>query len=151
MKARHMKSLENLNEHARPLPPLRHGDHVFLQNQSGRYPKKWDISGVIVEVKENDQYVAKIAGTGRMTLRNRRFLRKYEPHFQQGPLWRFDHPTWESNSTVLLPTSLTQNDMSDTPMSLVSTETDAQNNVDVLADVLPESYHHKHELMHQTM
>ena len=141
MKARYMKSLENLNEHAQPLPPLRHGDHVLLQNQSGRYPKKWDRSGVIVEVKENDQYVAKVAGTGRMTLRNRRFLRKYEPHFQQGPLWRFDHPTREPNSTVLPPTSLTQNDRSDTPRSPAFTETQAgvPNNVDVPVDVLPES------------
>ena len=145
MKARYMKSLENLNEHARPLPPLRHGDHVLLQDQSGRYPKKWDRSGVIVEVKENDQYVAKVAGTGRMTLRNRRFLRKYEPHFQQGPLWRFDHPTREPNSSA-------QNDRSDTPRSPAFTETqaDAPNNVAVPGDISLES-HPSHNLSPQSI
>ena len=76
LKTRYVKSLENLKEHSKP-PPLRHGDHVLLQNQSGRFPKKWDRSGIVVEIKINDQYVVKVAGTGRLTLRNRRFLRKY--------------------------------------------------------------------------
>ena len=49
----------------------------MIQNQSGRFPKKWDKSGMIVEVKGHDQYVVKVAGSGRLTLRNRRFLRRY--------------------------------------------------------------------------
>ena len=92
LKARYMKTLETLSEHSRSLPPLRHGDHVLIQNQSGRFPKKWDKSGVIVETKPNDQYVVKVAGTGRLTLRNRRFLRKYSPHYKQGPEWQFAQP-----------------------------------------------------------
>ena len=32
----------------------------------------------MVEVGKNDQYVVRITGTGRMTLRNRRFLRKFK-------------------------------------------------------------------------
>ena len=75
MKARYVKTVETLQEHARELPPLRHGDNVMVQNQSGRFPTRWDKSGCVVEVKDNDQYVVKVAGTGRMTLRNRRFLR----------------------------------------------------------------------------
>ena len=81
LRTRYVKTLENLSEHSRPLPPLRHGDHVMLQNQRGRSPKKWDHSGVVVETKPNDQYVVRIAGSGRLTLRNRRFLRKFTPHF----------------------------------------------------------------------
>ncbi len=64
MKARYMKTLENLREHSRPLPVLKCGDHVMVQNQQGRFLKKWDKSGVIVEVKENDQYVVKVSGSG---------------------------------------------------------------------------------------
>ena len=37
-------------------------------------------SGVIVETKPNDQYVVRVSGSRRLTLRNRRFLRKFTPH-----------------------------------------------------------------------
>ena len=80
LRERYVKTLENLSEHTRPLPPLRHGDRVLIQNQRGRYPTKWDRSGTIVETKPNDQYTVKVAGSGRLTLRNRRFLRRYESH-----------------------------------------------------------------------
>ena len=36
--------------------------------------------------------MVKVAGTGRLTLKNRRFLRRYTPHLQQGPHWAFEHP-----------------------------------------------------------
>ena len=48
----------------------------MVQNQTGRFPKRWDRSGTIVETRDNEQYVVKMAGSGRLTLRNRRFLRK---------------------------------------------------------------------------
>ena len=77
LKTRFVKSVENLNSHAHPLPRLGVGDRVFVQNQVGSHPKKWDRSGDIVECKGNDQYAVKINGTGRLTLRNRKFLRRY--------------------------------------------------------------------------
>ena len=92
LKARYVKTLENLSEHSRPLPALKHGDNVMIQNQSGRFPKKWDKSGVVVETKGNDQYSIKVAGSGRITLRNRRFLRKYDSHHKQSPEWGFARP-----------------------------------------------------------
>ena len=79
MKVRYAKSIERLSEHSRQLPPLRDGTRVFVQNQTGPKPGKWDKSGQVVECKENDQYVVKVDGSGRLTLRNRRFLRSYEP------------------------------------------------------------------------
>ena len=81
LKTRYVKTLEDMKEHSRPLSPLRIGDGVIIQNQQGNHPKKWDKSGIVVEIKENDQYVVKVAGSGRLTLRNRRFLRKFESHF----------------------------------------------------------------------
>ena len=66
-----------LYEHTRRLPALQVGDRVFVQNQSGPHPNRWDNTGVIIEVKQFDQYVVKMDSSGRHTLRNRKFLRKY--------------------------------------------------------------------------
>ena len=82
MKDRYVKTMESLAQPSRLLPVLNVGDNVFIQNQRGRFSNKWDRSGVVMEVKPNDQFVIKVAGTGRLTLRNRRFLRKYTLHRQ---------------------------------------------------------------------
>ncbi len=79
LRNRHMKDCERLSEHTKSLPPLVIGDYVRLQNQHGNHPKKWDKTGVVVEVKQFDQYVIRVDGSGRATLRNRQFLRKYTP------------------------------------------------------------------------
>ena len=60
--------------------PLREGDKVWIQNQ-GRdvaRPNKWDRQGTVIAVKNNDQVLVKVHGSGRITIRSRRFLRKYE-------------------------------------------------------------------------
>ena len=80
MKTRFARSTEKLDKHARPLIELSLGDRVFVQNQNGKHPTKWDKSGTIVDKGDNDQYWVKIDGSGRLTLRNRRFLRKYTQH-----------------------------------------------------------------------
>ena len=74
-----MRSLEKLEEHAKELKALLQGDTVFVQNQdpSSRDFKKWNQQGTIVSVGKYDQYLVKIHGTGRLTVRNRRFIRKY--------------------------------------------------------------------------
>ena len=56
------------------LPELRVGDYVRLQNQLGPHPKKWDKTGQVIEVRQHDQYLVKVDGSGRVTLRNRKFL-----------------------------------------------------------------------------
>ncbi|XP_014670775.1 PREDICTED: uncharacterized protein K02A2.6-like [Priapulus caudatus] len=61
-------------------------DSVRIQNQTGPHPNKWDKTGSIVEVRQHDQYAIKIDGSGRVTLRNRKFLRKFCPvHNDQLP------------------------------------------------------------------
>ena len=52
----------------------------MIQNQipSSRRSKKWDRQGTVVATGENDQYLVRVAGSGRLTLRNRRFLRKFQ-------------------------------------------------------------------------
>ena len=77
LRTRFAKSVEKINAHARPLANLKSGDKVFIQNQFGSYPNKWDRSGVVLESLGHDQYNVKVDGTGRLTKRNRRFLRQY--------------------------------------------------------------------------
>ena len=79
LRNRHMKAAERWSEHTKRLPPLAVGNHVRIQNQTGPYPTKWDKTGVVVEVRQFDQYVIRIDGSGRMTTHNRKFLRQYLP------------------------------------------------------------------------
>ena len=79
MRTRYTRTMESLNHNARDLPPLKEGDRVFVQNQRGSHPTKWDSSGLVMDVGKHDQYAVKIDGSGRLTTRNRRFLRKYTP------------------------------------------------------------------------
>ena len=79
LRSRFTRTTESLKAHSRPLRPLALGQKVFLQNQHGPSPTKWDRSGIVVESLGHDQYRVKVDGSGRLTLRNRRFLRAYTP------------------------------------------------------------------------
>ncbi len=68
------------DEHTQGLSPLKCGDTVLVQNQTGRHPTKWDKTGTVVEVLQYHQYSVRTDGSGRLTTRNRRFLRRYDPH-----------------------------------------------------------------------
>ena len=74
-----MLAHERWSEHTQRLPPLIVGDNVQIQNQIGHYPNKWDQSGTMIEVHQFDEYVIRLNGPQRVTLRNRKFLRKYIP------------------------------------------------------------------------
>lgn len=76
---RHAREVDRLSEHTKRLAPLMVGDCVVVQNQVGNFPGKWDKTGSVVEIREFDQYLVKFDGSGRCTLRNRRFLRKILP------------------------------------------------------------------------
>ena len=77
--ARFSRSQEDLNIHRRALTPLSVGDKVFIQNQHGTHPNKWNRTGLVVEIGNFDQNRIRVDGSGRLTLRNRRFLRQYTP------------------------------------------------------------------------
>ena len=76
LRVRYHGCQRRLGEHSKSLPPLDSGDRVVLQNQSGRRPNKWERTGTVVEVRDHDKYVIKVDGSGRLTLRNRRFIKK---------------------------------------------------------------------------
>ena len=69
------KNMDGLQHRSKVLPRLAVGMLVQIQNQVGNHPTRWDNTGVVVEVKDHDQYVIKVHGTGRLTVRNRQFLR----------------------------------------------------------------------------
>jgi hypothetical protein len=50
------------------LLPLKVGDLIRIQNQTGPYPRKWDKNGTVIEVYQYDQYVVCIDGSDRITL-----------------------------------------------------------------------------------
>ena len=79
LKSRLARQVETLSLGARELPPLIVGDTVRVQNQTGSHPNKWDKTGVVMQVGSNDQYIIRMDGSRRLTLRNRRFLRKMIP------------------------------------------------------------------------
>ena len=70
---------EKLSKNSRALMNLAVGDRVSIQNQYGSNPKRWDCTGVVMEVHDFDQYVVKVDGAGRLTVRNRKFLKKLLP------------------------------------------------------------------------
>ena len=76
---RHSKEREKWKEHTKALPPLQVGDHVYLQNLTGNHPLRWERTGKVVEVRQFHQYVIRVDGSGRTTLRNRQHLRKFTP------------------------------------------------------------------------
>lgn len=77
LRQRFHRSSESLQEHSRSLPTLVVGDRCYIQNQTGNHPKRWDRSGTVVEVLGHDSYNVKVDGSGRLTRRNRQFLRKF--------------------------------------------------------------------------
>ena len=73
-----IRNLEKVNKSNRRLQPLGIGQHVLIQNQHGPHPLRWERTGVIVDCKEFDQYIVKVHGSNRLTIRNRQFLRSYD-------------------------------------------------------------------------
>ena len=82
LRHRHIRHQDKWSEHTKALSPLKIGDRVRIQNQTGHHPNKWDRTGIVIEVRQFHQYLIRIDGSGRQTLRNRKFLRKYIPIYQ---------------------------------------------------------------------
>jgi len=70
---------EALHQKTRDLSLLQEGDHCRIQNQNRRFPRKWDKTSRVVQINGNDQYVVKVDGTGRLSKRNRKYLRQFQP------------------------------------------------------------------------
>ena len=77
---RHVRKGQELAEHTKKLSELEIGQVVLVQNQTGKNPLRWEKSGQVVEVMGFDQYRVKIDGSGRVSVRNRRFLKPITPY-----------------------------------------------------------------------
>lgn len=60
----------------RSLPPLEPGTQVRVQDANS---KLWDRTGIIIAARPHRQYLVKLAGSGRISIRNRRHLRQTQP------------------------------------------------------------------------
>ena len=85
---------------AHALSLLRKVDTVSIQNPNCH---RWDIAGRIVEMLPNRQYRIRVAGSGRITLQNCRFLRKLKTPVIETPIPRAlplsPEPTFTDMST----------------------------------------------------
>lgn len=72
---RNAKIVERYNKYTHNLPPLQAGDTVAIQNPVNR---RWNKTGKIISSLPDRQYRIRVNGSRRITLRNRRFLRKCE-------------------------------------------------------------------------
>ena len=72
---RNARLIEQYNKTTRTLCPLQKGQIVTIQRPTIH---RWDTTGQVVETLPNHQYRVRVDGSGRITLRNHRFLRKLE-------------------------------------------------------------------------
>ena len=70
---------EKWRHKTRDLEQLEIGTPVMIQNQTGNDPTKWDKTGVVLENKPHSQVLVRVDGSRRVTLRNRRFVKKLNP------------------------------------------------------------------------
>ena len=81
LRNRFIKSSERWSSNTRNLQPLQPGMKVMIQNQHGarNIAKKWDKIGLVLENLGYNKYLIKVDGSGRVTDRNRQFLRQFTP------------------------------------------------------------------------
>ena len=124
LRLRFARQVDILTPHTRRLPPLIPGTTVLLQNQAGPHAKRWDRTGVVVETMPHDQYLVKVHGSGRITMRNRQYLRHIQPLHSTSPVAMTPTSTSSSPAGTTIPreapptdTALTPPDTSGSPPS----------------------------------
>ena len=122
MRQRVLRGAEKWTEHTRSLKPLQLGEKVIVQNQygAGKIAKKWDRTGQVVEDLGYNKYRIRIDGSGRVSDRNRQYLRKFTPFTSTlpgpkpqtfAPLQPDDYSLQEeATPTVAVPPSHVSND-----------------------------------------
>ena len=72
---RNAKIVERYNKYTHNLPPIQAGDTVAILSPINH---RWNTTGKIISSLPDRQYRIRVNGSGRITLRNGRFLRKCE-------------------------------------------------------------------------
>ena len=86
------KLKERLTQNTKTLKPLHSGERVAIQNQVGNFPRRWDRTGTILEPNGFDQYKVVTDGSRKITLRNRKFLRKIQTPERRSMTMEFPSP-----------------------------------------------------------
>ena len=73
LNAKHVKFF---NRGSKELPELAVGDKVRIQNNTTLRPTRWDKTGEIMRILRDRQYEVMVDGSRRLTVRNRKHLRK---------------------------------------------------------------------------
>ena len=78
---RFLRGAERWSRNTRDLKPLDVGNKVLIQNQrgAGKIAKKWERTGQVIESLGYNKYRVKVDGSGRISDRNRQFLRRITP------------------------------------------------------------------------
>ena len=81
LRERVLRGAERWSRHTRDLKPLQIGQKVLVQNQhgAGKIAKKWDRTGQVIEDLGYNKYRIRVDGSGRVSDRNRQFLRQITP------------------------------------------------------------------------
>ena len=142
---RNARLIEKYNRTAHTLRPLLKGQIVSIQcKNNGR----WSTTGQIIETLPHNQYRIRVDGPGRITLRNRRFLRKLETPVTPHPILSpFNGtPILEGNSESKSP-ALQTTDSETAPQPTSSTNPASSDNADKTRLTLQEWTHptHLHE------
>ena len=64
---RHVLKAEQLSRGSKALSPLKQGDHVAIQNQTGNKPYEWPKTGVVIEVGPHESYFISVDGSRTVT------------------------------------------------------------------------------------
>ena len=80
LSTRHVLKAEQLSRGTKQLQPLLTGEKVAVQDQAGNTPRRWTITGTIIEVCPHSSYLVRVDGSNRVTRRNCQFLRKIIPY-----------------------------------------------------------------------
>ncbi|KAK3892513.1 hypothetical protein Pcinc_003638 [Petrolisthes cinctipes] len=141
--------------HTHPTPTCCWG-LCCIQNQTIPNPTKWDKTGIVIKVRQFDQYDVRVDGSGCVTLRNRKFLLKYLPVIPRAPLAMAPGPTAIALPQVNSPTSITpQHDSFSSPSTPVGPPKTPpcvyQASPPDPTNPLPDSLHHKLQLAQQCL
>ena len=109
------------NRPTKTLPQLAPGQTVLVQNQTGPKPNRWERTGTVIEALPHRQYTVKMDGSGRLSLRNRKFLKPTTPF--QSDQSRPATSSWSGLPPTPLPPTLDNMDIaeeatSETPVQL---------------------------------
>ena len=121
---RHFRNSERLDSGAKKLVDLAEGDTVYVQDQTGPSPKKWNKSGVVVQCLPYDSFLIKLDGSNNVTKRNRQFLRRYTPFLTEEKSTKMSQqqpvpPGSQTPQPSLTPTQLAAYHMMDSPISTI--------------------------------